>query len=87
MTNPPSSSSDDAESTALLGRAEHIAIALAIGTYILQFLIDRISKYLSERADFNRLRNKHELERIEWQLGTVFGPMISGLMCSKASFR
>ena len=59
---------------------------LAILAYLLQFAGSTIFSYIATQKDRRQLRNTHELERIDFQLGQVFGKLRGLLLTSKAAF-
>lgn len=61
-------------------------LLLALVTYLFQFIASKFIQKQKEARDLNRLRNESELKRIDWQLGEVFGPLSSLMLCNKAAF-
>lgn len=63
-----------------------LSALLAIIAYLLQFIGASFVERAETRKEKQRLRNEHELTRIDYQLSSVFGPMRGLLLSSKAAF-
>ena len=63
-----------------------LSAIIAVGAYLLQFVGATILAHQQHKREKARLRNDNELQRIDYQLGSVYGPMRGRLLSSKSAF-
>jgi Tfp pilus assembly protein PilO len=63
-----------------------LSAIVAVVAYLFQFMGSTYLSHEETKKEKRRLRNEHELTRIDYQLSTVFGPMRGLLLSSKAAF-
>ena len=63
-----------------------LSAIVGVVAYLFQFMGSTYLNHEETKKEKRRLRNEHELSRIDYQLSTVFGPMRGLLLSSKAAF-
>ena len=63
-----------------------LSAIVGVVAYLFQFMGSTYLSHEETKKEKRRLRNEHELTRIDYQLSTVFGPMRGLLLSSKAAF-
>ena len=63
-----------------------LSAIFGVVAYLFQFMGSTYLSHEETKKEKRRLRNEHELTRIDYQLSTVFGPMRGLLLSSKAAF-
>jgi hypothetical protein len=63
-----------------------VSVVLALLSMFLQFGISKHLEKIQEMSELNRVRNTNNLDRIQWQLGEVFGPIRMICLCTKTAF-